>query len=79
MADKTVTQAELKKNDGQDSRPAWIVLDGKVYDVSDSPMWVDGDHFAEHLAGRDLSAEMAEAPHDESVLESVTYVGTLAG
>lgn len=48
-----------------------------MYDVSDSPLWTDGDHMAEHQAGRDLSDEMATAPHDESTLEQVKYVGVL--
>lgn len=75
--DKTVTMQELQQNDGQGGRPAWVAFQGKVYDVSDSPLWVDGDHMAEHQAGHDLSDEMATAPHDESTLEQVTYVGVL--
>ncbi len=75
--DKTVTKNELSQNDGQNGRPAWIAYQGKVYDVSDSAMWSDGDHLAEHVAGRDLTDEMMGAPHDETNLEQVKYVGLL--
>jgi predicted heme/steroid binding protein len=77
--DPVVSLDELKKNDGQSGRPAYVALNGKVYDVSDSPMWIDGDHLAEHMAGADLSSEIDGAQHDESVLENVRYVGTLSG
>jgi predicted heme/steroid binding protein len=77
--DEVVSLEELKKNDGQNGRKAYVALHGKVYDVSDSPMWTDGDHLAEHMAGADLSDEIADAPHDESVFENVRYVGTLGG
>jgi predicted heme/steroid binding protein len=72
------TLEELKKFDGKEGRPAYIAYKGKVYDVSDDYLWVDGDHQGEHVAGKDLTEEMSKAPHSEDTLERVKLIGTLA-
>jgi predicted heme/steroid binding protein len=75
--EKRFTLEELKKCDGKDGRPAYVAYKGKVYDVGDSFLWVDGDHQGEHEAGEDLTEEMAQAPHGEETLERVKLVGVL--
>lgn len=72
------TLEELKKFDGKEGRPAYIAYKGKVYDVSDDYLWVDGDHQGEHVAGKDLTEELSRAPHGEDTLERVKLIGTLA-
>jgi len=74
---KQFTLDELKKYDGKDGRPAYIAYKGKVYDVSDDFLWVEGDHQGEHVAGKDLTEGMARAPHAEDVLERVPLIGVL--
>jgi predicted heme/steroid binding protein len=74
---KQFTLNELKKYDGKDGRPAYIAYKGKVYDVSDDFLWVEGDHQGEHVAGKDLTEGMARAPHAEDVLERVPLIGVL--
>ncbi len=74
---KQFTLDELKKYDGKDGRPAYIAYKGKVYDVSDDFLWVEGDHQGEHVAGKDLTEGMARAPHAEDVLERVPLIGFL--
>lgn len=64
--------------DGKDGRPAYIAYKGKVYDVTESYLWADGDHQGEHVAGRDLTDEIGSAPHGEEELERVKPVGVLA-
>lgn len=76
-AGQKFTKEELKKFDGKDGRPAYIAYNGRVYDVTDSFMWVNGEHEAQHWAGQDLTAEMSQAPHDDSNLERVKLVGVL--
>lgn len=66
---KDFTLDELAQYDGRDGRPAYVAYEGKVYDVTESAMWPEGDHEGEHAAGRDLSAEQAEAPHDVYVTD----------
>ena len=72
------TLEELKKYDGKEGRPAYIAYKGKVYDVTDDYLWIDGDHQGEHVAGKDLTEDMASAPHGEENLERVKLIGTLA-
>ncbi len=76
-AERKFTLEELKKYDGKNGRPAYIAYKGKVYDVTDDYLWVDGDHQGEHEAGKDLTEEMPMAPHGEETLERVKLVGVL--
>jgi predicted heme/steroid binding protein len=74
---KTFTASELAKYDGQNGNPAYIAVDGKVYDVSNVPEWKNGSHAGgRYQAGKDYSAEMAQAPHGKSKLDGLTVVGT---
>jgi predicted heme/steroid binding protein len=77
-AQRKFTLDELKQYDGREGRPAYIAYKGKVYDVTDNYMWIDGDHQGEHAAGRDLTEGMARAPHGEENLERVKQIGILA-
>ena len=76
-AERKFTLEELKQYDGRDGRPAYIAYKGKVYDVTDSFLWIDGDHQGQHAAGKDLTEDMALAPHAEETLERVKLVGVL--
>ncbi len=73
---KEFTLEELKQYDGQAGRPAYVVYDGAVYDVTESAMWDDGDHVGEHSAGEDLTEAHDEAPHDVYIVD-YPKVGTL--
>jgi predicted heme/steroid binding protein len=75
--ERKFTLEELKQYDGTDGRPAYIAYKGKVYDVTDSFLWIDGDHQGQHAAGKDLTEDMALAPHGEETLERVKLVGVL--
>lgn len=76
-AERKFTLEELKQFDGRDGKPAYIAYNGKVYDVSDDFLWVNGDHQGQHEAGKDLSSEMMYAPHKEEVLDRIKQVGVL--
>jgi predicted heme/steroid binding protein len=69
---------ELKQYDGREGRPAHVAYNGKVYDVSESFLWMEGDHQGQHVAGNDLTDDMKSAPHGEEMLERVRLVGVLA-
>jgi predicted heme/steroid binding protein len=75
--ERKFTMEELKRYDGKDGRPAYVAYKGKVYDVTDSPLWASGDHQGLHEAGRDLTAEITEAPHGEETLANMKMVGVL--
>jgi predicted heme/steroid binding protein len=71
------TLKELEEYDGKGGKPAYIAYKGKVYDVSESSLWIDGDHLGMHQAGKDLTEELAIAPHGDEVLERITLIGVL--
>jgi predicted heme/steroid binding protein len=66
---KEFTLEDLKGFDGMGGKPAYVAYKGIVYDVSESPMWGDGDHEGMHQAGADLTVEHDDAPHDEHVVD----------
>ena len=74
-----LTLDELKLCDGKNGRPAFIAYNGKVYDVSDKPLWGGGDHFTRHQAGLDISKELSGAPHGDEKLETTMLIGDLVG
>lgn len=74
---KKFTIDELAKYDGKNGRPIYIAYKGKVYDLSGSDLWEDGDHQGLHEAGKDLTIDMEDAPHDPDELERFPIVGEL--
>jgi predicted heme/steroid binding protein len=74
---RKVTQQELTENNGKNGKPAYVAYQGKVYDVSESSFWMEGEHLGMHNAGRDLSDELDMAPHREETFEKVKLVGDL--
>ena len=73
---KQFTITELSQFNGKNGKPAYIGYKGKVYDVTDSLQWVDGDHTG-HSAGEDLTWQMEIAPHADDVMERIKVVGVL--
>jgi predicted heme/steroid binding protein len=74
---KKVTKQELESNNGKNGKPAYFAYKGKVYDVSESSFWLDGDHLGMHEAGKDLTEELEMAPHREENFQRVKLVGDL--
>jgi len=74
---KKITIKELQENNGRNGKPAYLAYKGKVYDVSESSFWLDGDHLGMHEAGKDLTEELEMAPHREENLKRVKLIGDL--
>jgi predicted heme/steroid binding protein/uncharacterized membrane protein len=74
---KSFTISELKEFDGMEGRPAYLAIEGKVYDVSTSRLWKEGKHVRRHFAGIDLTESLINAPHDEEKLTKFPIVGEL--
>ena len=74
---KKFTLKELSEFNGKNGKVAYIAYKGRVYDLTTSEMWRDGDHLG-HAAGQDLTEEMEIAPHGEEVIERMRIVGVLA-
>ena len=75
--EKKFTLEELSKFNGTNGNPAYIAFKGKVYDVSDSSFWLEGDHLGSHQAGKDLTEEIDLAPHGPENVDRVKLVGVL--
>jgi predicted heme/steroid binding protein len=75
---RAFTLEQLNRYNGRDGFPAYIAYRGFVYDVSDSYFFRKGRHWVSHSAGCDLSAEISQAPHDDSLLKKFPIVGTLS-
>lgn len=71
------TKEQLAKYNGQDGEKCYIAYQGKVYDVTESMLWDEGDHQGMHEAGIDLTEEMDDSPHEDDVMEDFPVVGTL--
>lgn len=72
-----LTAEELAKYNGKDGQPAYIAVDGIVYDVSNHPAWKDGGHNG-FEAGKDLTEEIkTKSPHGVSKLTEAVEVGKL--
>lgn len=75
---KIFTIEELKKYNGQNGNPAYIAIEGLVYDISRLTAWKDGEHHG-YKAGNDLTKEFESAsPHSVKILEDLPVVGKLS-
>jgi predicted heme/steroid binding protein len=73
---KKITNRQLSLHNGQDKPDVWIAYLGKVYDVTESRLWLSGKHY-EHWAGQDLTSELKDAPHTKSVFSRFRCIGIL--
>ncbi|KRM61114.1 hypothetical protein FC26_GL002332 [Paucilactobacillus vaccinostercus DSM 20634] len=73
---KEFTVEELSQFDGQNGHPAYVAIDGTVYDMSNVGPWEGGHHHG-NVAGQDLSQAILKSPHLKSVLPKLPVVGTL--
>ncbi len=72
-----ITAEELVAYDGKEGRPAYIAVNGTIYDVSDSNFWKDGAHNG-FVAGNEWTEEIkSQSPHGEKVLENLPVVGQI--
>ena len=71
------TVDDLKNYDGKDGNPAYVAIDGIVYDVTNANGWNNGEHQNGAKAGQDLTEVLSSSPHGDSVLGDLMVVGTL--
>lgn len=84
ISNRPFTKEILSYYNGQNGRPAYVAVDGIVYDVSESPLWQNGVHrpailagFVEVKAGRDLTNWLKFSPHGKKNLQRFPIVGYL--
>ncbi|TCK98116.1 putative heme/steroid binding protein [Natranaerovirga hydrolytica] len=71
-----LTLEELSYYDGREGRRAFAAVDGVIYDLTDSLLWVEGTH-RRFLAGRDLTEEFYRCHPGFFVLSRFPVVGYL--
>lgn len=77
--ERVFTLSELSYFDGSQGRPAYVAVNGKVYDVSNVGAWAGGTHFAGLRAGNDLSGQFGSCHRGmAAMLEQLPVVGTMA-
>lgn len=69
-----LTLEELKAYDGTNGMPAYVAVEGVIYDVSDHEEWLDGEHGG-NMAGTDITETLLQASHGFSKLEGLPVVG----
>lgn len=73
---KVYSKSQLALRNGQDLEEVWIAYRGIIYDVTHSNLWRTGKHY-EHWAGQDLTEELSDAPHTDSVFKKFKSIGKL--
>jgi predicted heme/steroid binding protein len=72
----TFTLEELSKYNGKNGNPAYVAVNGTVYDVTNNAGWAAATHFG-LSAGKDLSNEFASCHGGQQILSRLNVVGRL--
>jgi predicted heme/steroid binding protein len=75
-AQTTFTLQELPKYDGKVGNPAYVAVNGIVYDVTNNAAWAAATHFG-LTAGKDLTNEFASCHAGQPILSKLKVVGKL--
>ena len=71
-----ISKADLNEANGKDGNPAYIAVDGTVYDVTNFGAWADGEHQDMVTAGTDATDLFeSESPHNTEFLEALPLAG----
>lgn len=75
-----LTLKELSNFDGKNGHPAFVAVNGIIYDLTESRLWRGGEHDpskGEAMAGRDLTGLLEKSPHGDTHLKNFPVVGRL--
>ena len=69
---------ELANYDGKDGKPAYVAVEGTVYDVTNNRTWAAATHFG-LVSGKNHTQEFATChAGQQSILQTLPVVGRLA-
>lgn len=74
--EKQFTLEELSQYDGTGGKPAYVAVQGIVYDVSREATWGGGTHFGLR-AGKDLTAQFQSCHGMMQILSRLPKIGTM--
>ena len=75
-ATTSFTLEELAQYNGKNGNPAYIAINGVVYDVTNNAAWAAASHFG-LSAGNDLTNAFASCHAESNILEKLPVVGNL--
>lgn len=73
---KKFTVEELSKYNGKNGNPAYVAVEGIVYDVTNNSAWGAATHFG-LSAGQDLTKEFMSCHAGKNILKVLKVVGML--
>lgn len=76
MTTRVFTPVELSRYNGKNGNPAYVAVNGTVYDVTNNAAWAAATHFG-LTAGRDLTSEFASCHAGQTILSKLTVVGKM--
>ena len=73
---RTFTVDELARYDGKADNPAYVAINGIVYDVTDQPGWAAGSHFGLR-AGLDQTSAYISCHTGQPMIDRLKVIGRL--
>ena len=73
---RTFTLSELERYDGKGDNPAYVAVNGIVYDVTDEPGWAAGSHFG-LKSGLDQTSAYVSCHTGQPMLDKLKVIGRL--
>lgn len=73
---RTFTEAELSKYNGRNGNPAYVAVNGIVYDVTNIAAWGGATHFG-LVAGTDVTSQFASCHAGQPILSKLKVVGKI--
>lgn len=70
------TKEELSSFDGKNGNPAYVAVNGTVYDVTNNSAWGAATHFG-LSAGNDLTAQFNSCHAGQPILEKLPVIGKM--
>jgi predicted heme/steroid binding protein len=71
-----LTLEQLSKYDGKNGNPAYVAVNGVIYDVTNSAAWAAASHFG-LAAGKDLTGAFNSCHSGQLILSKLKVVGKL--
>lgn len=73
---KIFTEAELSMYNGKNGKPAYVAVNGIVYDVTNNAAWGGATHFG-LAAGTDVTSQFASCHAGQPILSKLKAVGKM--
>jgi predicted heme/steroid binding protein len=71
-----LTRDQLSKYDGKNGNPAYVAVNGVIYDVTNNAAWATASHFG-LTAGKDLTGPFNSCHGGQRILSKLKAVGKL--